>query len=244
MTLAEARADLIAQDDYDPSLYLGREYDAEGNQVEEAVGLTRLISHACQWWASLTFCNFNPKIALTLTIGEDKYDCRDRDLVGAKVLRPKLVIINDTVLYRRDRRRYGLWTLDELEHERSNWRLSDDGTPDIAVWLPSNELLLSVPPSAIYTGKNFIAGWTIPDALVAGSGDDTQLPIMAEEDHPAIVRLALDYGSTPTTEQSKGPRMFKNENFWREQAQRKAQKNMGAVLGRKPRGSRASEWLY
>lgn len=242
MTLAEAREDLLAQDNYDPALYKGTEYDAEGNLVEEAVGLTKLISDACVWWSELTYCNYNLNIALTLTIGEDEYDGRSRSVVSAKVLEPRILIVNDTHLIRADGKEYGLWTMAELARCRPNWRTVDDAQPDIAVWLPGNKLLLSAPPVAVYTGKNFIEGWTVPDDLVAGEDDDAQLPVPAE-DHPSIVRLALDYGTLPQMEASRDNRMFRNEQWWREQAERKRTKNKNAFLGRKTRGG-SPGWLY
>jgi hypothetical protein len=241
MTLQEARADLIAQDAYDPSLYKGTEYDAEGNQVEEAVGLTRLISDACVWWAMLTYCNEDPRISMVLTAGTSEYDGENSAVFSKRILKPRFVVVNDNLLYRRDGRRPGFWTLDELEYYREGWREWSNDEPTAAVWLNSGKLLLSAPPASAYTGNNFVSAWTLPDELEAGADDDAQLPV-PRRDHPAIVRLALDYGTLPQAEGSKESRQFRNESWWREQAQRRKAENMAQPRG--PRGSRAREWLF
>lgn len=241
MTLEEAREDLIAQDSYDPSLYKGVAYDPEGNQVEEAAGLTKLISDACTWWAKLTYCSYETSITFVLEVGEPVYDGRDRTIFGAKILKPRIVVINDYPLTRRDGRQFGLWTPAELQRIHPTFRTAGNARPSVAVWLPGDKLRLFAPPDAAYTGKNFVEGWTIPDELTEAD-DGEELPI-PEEDHAAIVRLALDYGSLPQTDQTRQGRQFKNEAWWREQADRRKRENITTILGRKTRGE-AADWLY
>lgn len=234
---------MLAQARLDLDLYSGFTLDGDGNEVEEATGATELLSRACVWWSKLTYCNYDPNVSLVLTIGTDSYSCRDRTLVSARVFKPRVVVINDIPLIRRDGREYGLWTMSELQRERPKWRTMSDGTPDIAVWLPNNKLLLSAPPSAVYTGKNFIEAWTIPDELVAGEDDNDELPA-PEEDHQAIIRMALAFGTFPNlSEASAWQRMAGNDAWWREQAERRKRENLTAFLGRKTRGA-AADWLY
>lgn len=241
MTVNEAKADLLAQDTYDPTLYKGVEYDAEGNQIEEGDGLRELLSDACVWWSKLTYCSYETSISMILEVGEPVYDGRDRTIFSAKILKPRSVIINDYPLYRRDGREVGLWTASELQRLYPSFRTAGNATPSLAVWLPGDKLRLYAPPDALYTGKNFVEGWTIPDALTAADDDD-ELPV-PEEDHHAIVRLALDYGSLPQMDSTRETRQFRNESWWREQADRRKRENVTAILGRKTRGS-AADWLW
>ena len=243
MTLEEAREDLLLQAKLDVDLYKGVEIDSEGNYREESEGATDLISRACIWWSKLTYCNYDPSVTLTLTIGTDTYDCRNRNLVSAKVLKPRIVVINDSTLYRCDGRQYGLWTMAELQRFHPSWRTYDDGLPSRAVWLPTNKLLLSVPPAGVYTGKNYIEAWTLPDPLVQGEDDGSELPV-PEEDHQSIIRLALEFGTLPNaSEEEAWRRINGNASWWREQAERRKRENLNAFLGRRPRG-KAADWLY
>lgn len=241
MTLEEARDELIAQAKLDVDLYKGVELDAEGNAIEEAVGATDLISRACNIWARETFSNYVDSNALTLVASTDTYDCRSSSVVY-KVLKPRIVVINDSPLYRRDGLEQGLWSLSELERHRENYRLIDDGVPSIAVWLPGFKLLLSAPPAEAYTGKNFISGWTVPDDLVEGSDDAEELPV-PEDDHFAVVRLAVVLGTMPVASEGAAfQRLSMHDSYWRDHAERRKRENVSAFLGRRPRGSRA-DWL-
>lgn len=243
MTLAQAREDLLAQDTYDPALYKGATLDSEGNPVEDAEALTDLISKACIWWASLTYCCEDDNVALTLVVDQTTpYNCRSLSVVGKRILEPRIVIINDTPLWRRDGREYGLWTQTELERGYDKWRTASSAQPRIAVWKADGTLRLWPKTDALYTGKNFIGGWTIPTDLVNGADDDVELPVPVE-DHSAIVRLALDYGTLPQMEAGRADKMFRNEQWWREQAERKRMKNKNDFLGRKARGG-ATSWMY
>lgn len=240
MTLQEAKTDLVAQSNVDLDLYIGVEYDGEGNAIEDADGLTDLISRACEWWTKLTYCRYNPKVELTLTIGTDKYSLRDTAIVSERVFDARTVTINDVILLRRDGRDYGLWNFSDFQRDYPTWKTDADGKPFLACQV-GTDLWLYKAPEAIYSGKNFVDGFTLPDVLT--SADETnQLPV-PEEDHSAIIRLAAAFGSLPSvSSESAWQRMAANEAWWKEHAERRKRENLNIFLGRQPRGSRA-DWL-
>lgn len=243
MTLSEAREDLLAQSRLDVDLYKGVELDADGNQILEAEGATDLLSKACVWWAKQTYCSYEPSVTWTLAVGTATYDGRDRDIFSKRILRPRTVTINGTTLRRRDGRQYGLWTMEEFQRYYPEFRTASNDVPYLAVWLPTNKFILHNPPAALYAGTNFVEGWTIPDALVNGADDNVELPV-PEEDHPAVVRLAIAFGSLPNiSEQEAWARMQANDVWWKDQAERRKRENLNAFLGRRPRGSRP-DWMY
>ena len=235
MTLEEARADILAQARLDVDLYTGVTIDAEGNEIEEAEGLTDLIDRAVTWWAKLTYCCYEPSTSFVLTIGTDTYSGRDRSIFGARILKPRTVVINSSILYRRDGKNYGLWTMEELQRYYPSWRTAADAQSSIAIWLPTNKLMLYPPPDAAYTGLNFVEGWVIPDTLT--EADDTEELPVPEEDHSAIVRLALAFGSLSNVSEGEAwQRIAGNDAFWREHAERRKRENLNSFLGRKTRG--------
>lgn len=239
MTLQEAKTDLVAQANVDLDLYKGLAYDGEGNAIEDSEALTDLISRACEWWAKLTYCRYNPKVELTLTIGTDKYSLRDTTIVSERVFDVKFVTINDVMLCRRDGK-YGLWSFDDFERDYPSWKIASDSTPTVACQL-GTDLWLYPPPASAYASANFISGFTLPDVLT--SADETsQLPV-PEEDHPAIIRLAAAFGSLPAVSaESAWQRMAANDAWWKDHAERRKRENLNIYLGRQPRGSRA-DWL-
>lgn len=243
MTLAEAREDLLAQARLDLDLYKGLDVDSEGNAVVEAEGLTDLISRACVWWAKLTYCNYEPSVSMVLTVSTSEYDGRDRTIFGARILKPRVVVVNDAPLYRADGRDHGLWTMGELQHYFPTWRLAGTDTPTVAIWLPSNTLKLWATPDAAYTGKNFVEAWTIPDELTIATDENSELPV-PEEDHMSVLRLAMAFGAMPgASEPAAWQRIAGHDAWWRDQAERRKRENLATFLGRKPRGA-AADWLY
>jgi len=236
MTLADAREELLAQARLDVNLYKGLTLTEEGNYVEEAAGATDLISRACIWWSKLTYCNYDDSVSLTLTVNQTTpYDCRDLDVVSKRILRPRTVTINGTTLTRRDGLEYGLWTYAEFQRHYPTYRTDSSGQPRIAVWLPGDKLRLYPKTDSAYT--SYIEGWTIPDDLVNGEDDNEELPVPSE-DHQAVVRLAVSFGTLPNaSEEEAWRRMSANDNWWREQAERRSRENRNAFLGRKTRGS-------
>lgn len=245
MTLAEARADLIAQATLDLDLYMGITLDAEGNAIEEATGTTELITRACHWWQRLTLCSHYVDTALTLTIGDDTYEVFDRTVLSRRVFKPTKIMVNGTYFYRRDRKKHGFWTMEELSRFRPAWRDMDNGTPDIAVFHGNRQIILSAPPSGVYTGTNFLEGFTLIDDLVSGQDDDDELP-GAPDDHPYIVQRAVVIGSVASlTEAMAGRRLADHNQAVREMAKRRKQENLSEIMGHSPRGSGAAgDWMY
>jgi hypothetical protein len=243
MTLAEARADLLNQSNLDVDLYTGVEIDPEGNQIEESSGATALLSRACVWWSKLTYCNYEASASLTLTVDKTTpYDCRSSSVVSKRILKPRTVVINDSILYRRDGREHGLWTMGELQRAYPSWRTAASKQPSVAIWLPNNKLQLWPPTDDLYTGKNFIEGWILPDEITV-EDDDEELPV-PEEDHMSVIRLALVFGTLPNLSEAEAwQRAAGNDAWWREQAERRKRENLTSFLGRKPRGEGA-DWLY
>ncbi len=243
MTLAEARADLIAQTALDVDLFKGVTVNSEGNTVEEATGATELINRACVWWATLTQWSYDPAVTLTLSTGltaiTSKYNCRSTSVVGKRILKPRFVFINGNPLYD-PYGKQGLWTLADLTKEHPQWRDETATTPRRAVWLPTNYLLLNGPTDSAYT--SYIEGWTLPDTLVVGQDDDTQLSA-PEEDHSAIVRLAIAFGSMPMVSESEAwQRISAMDGFWRDAADRRKRESMSVFLGTRPRGANP-DWM-
>lgn len=243
MTLSDARQEVVDQAGYDLDLYKGLTLDSEGKAVQDADGLNYLLSRACQLWAAQTYSNYDHNVALTLTASTKEYNLRSLSIVGTKILKPRVVVVNDSPLRRRDGREYGLWTLSEFERHYPTWRGASDDVPVLAVWQPTNELILHPTPAATYSGKNFISGWTLPGNLTAAD-DSSELPIPDETDHFFVVRLAIALGSMPMAGEQEGwQRFMAMDNSWAKEAERRKRANIAAHLGRRPRGQRA-DWLY
>jgi len=146
---------------------------------------------------------FDPNITLTLDTTAIKQDLRDTTTprVSRKVLKPVAVYINGNPLYRADGRGIGLWSLDEFNRYRTNWRTQDAGTPNAAAF-DGRYLWLNPKPSAVLS-NNAIAGQYLAADLI-NSNDDSNPPDLPEELHEAVVRIAADFAADPNVSEQEG----------------------------------------
>lgn len=236
MTLSTIRTMVTSFAAYDQDLYLGTS--------PSAADLTTLVNWAIREFSAYTFCNYDPKITLTLTADTATYDITKTTataIVSKQVLKVRRVTINGAILRSADGE-YGLWTLPELEAFRPTYQTDESAVPRRAIELPGHKLYLHPAPTAavVSDGDNYISGWYLPVDLV-NSTDDANAPDIPLEFHECIAYLAAYKGAVPN---ASGPDGFNRVSAfnqeWRMKAEELRRRNLNEFI-KGDRGSR-SEW--
>jgi hypothetical protein len=159
------------------------------------------IAEQLNWAArfvSKELYQFDPSVALTLTIDAATYDLFGSALTK-DVLEAKRVII-DGVPLKKANGTVGLWSYQEVEDRYPQWRTATHGKPRIAFQL-GRTLHLYPKPDAAYSNC-YVAGQYLCATL---SGSDTSLSYdIPDELHPAVVRLAADFAADPIVTEAEG----------------------------------------
>jgi hypothetical protein len=159
-------------------------------------------------------CFLTADTSLVLVNGQSTYNIRDvaNGVVGAKIIKPFIVYINQKPLIDASGRDYGLWTYNELMRIRPHWKLDAPGTPSRAVFFNGDTLILHLAPDAgTAAGTHSIYGHYLPSDLAL----DADVPVFSEEIHEAVAWLAAQVASVPVLSEKAGwDKMAKYQEYW------------------------------
>lgn len=147
---------------------------------------------------------YSPKVVFTVVANQPNYDTHSTTPFASKMLEVKRVIINGSNLLSASGRRYGLWTVQEVERQHPSWITDAANTPTKAFQV-GNELWLHPKPTAatLSSGNNFVGGVYMAPNLDSVT-DLSNSPGVPEELHEAVVRIAADFAADPSVTESEG----------------------------------------
>lgn len=183
---------------------LAADLDNMAGESPDSAELTSQINYAIRA-VSEEIYQLDPSITLTLTAETGSYNLRSSSVVSRKVIEPVVVVINGNPLWAASRKKYGMWTMTEIQDPNigtSKWRDTSSGTCTRAVVMDRTLYLWPKPNAAVVSdGSNYIMGQYLAADLVDGVDDDSS-PDLPEEVHEAVVRLAAIFASDPSVSES------------------------------------------
>lgn len=180
--------------------------DLDNRNADAAGAVTSAQATADINWAirfvSQRIYQFDPSITFTLTANTPNYNLETTTIFGKKILEARRVIINGNQLYTCDGRKYGMWTLAEVERENATWRSDAAGTPSKAFQVGTTLWLHQKPTTAVAAaGSCYVAGQYLA-ADLSSSTDQSNSPDIPVVLHEAVVRIAAVYAADPTATES------------------------------------------
>lgn len=152
---------------------------------------------------SIQIKQLDPSIAMTLVLDQDTYQLRNTAQFSRKVLRVYRVIINGNPLLTARGMDYGLWSYDELERKRANWRIDPEGVPVRAVPFGQSLILNPKPSQAVLdAGGNYVMGTYLAADMLSSDGANS--PDLPEELHEALAYLIAVRASMPNVTEDEG----------------------------------------
>lgn len=171
--------------------------DHEAGENPSGSELTASINKAIRF-ISAEIYQIDPSITLDLTTDDGTIDLRDTDVVSRKVIEPLVVIIAGNPLSVASGRKYGMWTLSEIQAYCPTWRSDSSGTPSKAAFHDRTLYLHPAPNSTnAALSTHYIMGQYLAADMVDGV-DDSSYPDIPEELHEDIVRLAAVFAADST----------------------------------------------